>query len=450
MALAGTCVAETRPGSGSDLNGGIFNSAAAGVDYSQQNSAQVTLTTTSTVHTDTTAINVVGHTVSANDVGNIFNNTGGTSTPGLYEIQTVDVVNNRWGVDRSVGTAGQTVDGRMGGAFASHGKMAASLTRNGQKGYGKNTGTDTLTTSTPGSAGPIVLSNTIDLIFEGYTTTRGDELGPTIDAGAVTGITIFATQGAGTQAVIGFNIDGAGGASNIGMSLAASRSFAYKCTFTDCVTGIVGTTTRTRADNCAAIGCSTRGFLDINARGCTATTCGVGFEVTATVGHISQCVAYANTTWGFQATGTPSGFTWEHCTADANGSGGFDFGTGSSGLGINLLSTNHSGVGDVGYLSSGTGGTEDWSMLINCAVYNNTTNFSGTYHFNRGSITCTGDPYVNRAGNDFRPNNTGSAGALLRGTAIGVYGMTTNRDIGALQSASSSSGRTNPFFGLVC
>jgi hypothetical protein len=127
MALNAAIVWEVRT-AGSDNNGGGFKTGATGTDRSQQDAAQATLTTASTVHTTTTQINVAAgdYTVASTDVGNVLQVTGGTATAGFYEITTVDTANNRWTVDRSVGTSGQTVAGAMGGALASPGKAAGA------------------------------------------------------------------------------------------------------------------------------------------------------------------------------------------------------------------------------------------------------------------------------------------------------------------------------------
>ena len=108
---------------GSDTNGGGYDGEnyAGGVNYADQDSPQATLTTSSTVHSTTTQINVaVGdYTVTANDVGNCILITSGTATQGYYFITTVDIPNNRWTMDRSVGASSATVAGKMGGAHAS-------------------------------------------------------------------------------------------------------------------------------------------------------------------------------------------------------------------------------------------------------------------------------------------------------------------------------------------
>lgn len=64
--------------------------------------------TTATVHTTTSQLTITGHTVSSADIRSLVNITGGTMTAGVYEITAVDTANNRWTLDRSAGTAGQT------------------------------------------------------------------------------------------------------------------------------------------------------------------------------------------------------------------------------------------------------------------------------------------------------------------------------------------------------
>src|SRR5262245_1843264 len=106
MALSANTVWNVRTG-GSDNNGGAFVSGATGVNRSLQDGAHAT--PTGTVHTTTTQMNVVGHTVHADDIGNLLQVTAGTATAGFYQITNVDVPNNRWTMDRSMGTSTQTI-----------------------------------------------------------------------------------------------------------------------------------------------------------------------------------------------------------------------------------------------------------------------------------------------------------------------------------------------------
>lgn len=175
MALSGATTWEVRD-TGSDSNGGGFVPGATGTDRSQQDAAFATLTAASVIHTTTTQINVaVGDfTVSAADVGNLLQITGGTATAGFYQITAADVVNNRWTVDRSAGTAGQTVVGAMGGALLTVGKvMGAAVSGSVSPSPGirnhvwvKGSFTITATITIP--------STTDGLLVEGYSSTRGD------------------------------------------------------------------------------------------------------------------------------------------------------------------------------------------------------------------------------------------------------------------------------------
>src|SRR5690348_5802381 len=91
MPMAATIVFEVRTG-GSDLNGGGFNSAAAGTDRSQQTAPQVTIdnaaiTCTTPAANSNTLTFTAGYVPSAADVGNIVQIAGGTNiNAGFYEI----------------------------------------------------------------------------------------------------------------------------------------------------------------------------------------------------------------------------------------------------------------------------------------------------------------------------------------------------------------------------
>ena len=94
---------------GSDSNGGGFVTGASGVDRSQATTAHATLTAASVVNATTTIIDVDSgdYTCSADDVGNFLQITGGTATAGFYEIKSRSA--QQWTLDRSAGTAAQTV-----------------------------------------------------------------------------------------------------------------------------------------------------------------------------------------------------------------------------------------------------------------------------------------------------------------------------------------------------
>lgn len=420
---------ETTAGA-SDLNGGAFTSGASGTDFTTASpSPHVTIdgaTITATVHSTTTQLNVTGYNVVAGDVGNYVRIAGGTMTAGLYEITAADDPNDRWTLDRSGGTAAQTGTGRMGGALASPGRAAADMTVSGHKTWVK-TGTYTITTTTPGTAGPVLCASGINVTIEGYSSTRGDQAAtPTLDAGAQTGVNLFAGQGTATQEFVSLKADGQAGASNVGFAFASVRNAAFKSVAFDCVTGFTTTGARTVVEQCLADTCSTAGFVDCFAYDCEAKTCGVGFSIATASIHLSRCLARGCTTDGFVTSAAP--VTFKNCTADDNGQYGFNLGSALTARCTNCLATNHDGGGDAGFFTAGT----VLASLKNCAGYNNTTNASGTFLRNQGFITVTVDPYINQAGGDFRPNRRANGGLLLMNAGVSVYGQTDYKVIGAL------------------
>lgn len=429
MAISANSVLEVRTG-GSDTNSGGFVTGASGTDYSQQDSPQLTpgIGGTSQVHTTTTQVVFTLYTPVAGDVGNLLNITGGGATAGLYEITAIDAGDKLWTLDRSCGTAGQDVAGAMGGAFATPGKAAAVATVSGNKIWVKD-GTYTLTTSTPGSGGPAKFASQVSCEMEGYSATRGDKAAtPTLNAGAQTGVKLFERQGLATgtyfSTIINMKADGNSGANNIGFFGVATSDGCESCLAINCTTGF---SVIFLAIKCYAESCTT-GFNISLCVWCTANLCGTGFANITFNRPAINCLAYACTVDGFAAEATALAVQFINCTADSNAGNGFNFGS-LIGRAINCLATNHSGAGDTGFVTSGVSRV----VLINCAGYNNTTNFSGTYLRNQSSIALTADPYVNQAGADFRPNATTGGGLSLREAAIGVYGQTIHSDVGALQ-----------------
>lgn len=449
MAQNATTQWEVRDG-GSDSNGGGFDSAAAGVDRTLQDAAHVVIdgvTITAIVHTTTTQLNITGHTVHANDVGNHVQNVSGTGTVGYFRITAVNTVNNRWTIDRSGGTAAQTFIGNMGGALKTPGAAAAAVGVSGQKIWWKGNVTSTITTATPGKGGPVMLPNVNILSIEGYLTSRGDRAArPTLDAGAITSVNLFHHGTISVQqghTFISLAADGQGNASVNGFAPGNTGSGIYQqhscidCLAIDCVNGFFDAS----ATRCKAEGCTT-GFTLCFPQFCWASGCTTGFNASSMINGPKGCIATGCTT-GFTH-GLPSGqaTTCVNCIADSCTTVGFSSTAANNCDYVNCLASNMSGVGDVGFVS--TGGIR----LFNCAGYNNTVNVSGTPSCNQGFVTLTADPYVNRAGGDFRPNTTAGGGAALRAAGIGVYGQTNNTDIGAVQHTDAGGGDPFPSQGL--
>ena len=436
MTISANTVWEVRTG-GSDNNGGGFVTGASGTDRSQQDAAHATLTALSLVHTTTSQINVslVDYTVTAADIGNILQITGGTATAGLFQITAADTVNNRWTVDRSAGTAAQTVVGAMGGAFASPGKAAAATTVDGNLIWVK-AGTYTITTATPGAAGPVLLTSNIRTKMEGYSSTRGDRAGrPELNAGAVTTVNLFAHGTADTMAFVHMKTNGNSQSAVSGFVITSPRVYVFDCLAVNCdqanAEGFDIATDGAAIVACGASAC-TIGFNNSAGDGsfhrCWADACGTGFSLNGLCWAV-ECVASDCTGDGFNVPNS-SGGGFIGCTADGNGGDGFDLGSFAR-LVAWCAATNNTGVGFA---------NASLSFLDYCASYNNSARSSGSPLVDSNPITLTGDPWTNAAGDDYSPNNTAGAGASLRNIAGDVYGQTDNRDIGAVQHADPAGG----------
>lgn len=422
MALGQGCVFELRSG-GDDLNGGGFDPtiANAGTDRSQQTSPHVTIdgaTITATVHSTTTQITLVGYTVTAADIGNMLRISGGTALANTYEINTVDVPNNRWTLDKSAGTAAQTVQGRMGGCRKFLGSMLNS-TQTWFPGecviWVKNDGAYTLTSTTPGDGGPC--NSTAGCRIEGYLTTRGDRGSPPVfDAGVLTGFTFHNMTAASGQMLLNIAFNGNGNATVVGVTL-HNRMVCYLVKVSNCTTGFTAGTPL----NCYAYNCSTVGFTSDMAVGCMAESCAIGFNVLTH--QVSCCMAVNCTGDGF--TITPGGIA-VNCVAYGCGGDGFDMA--GNGACANCIATNNTGFGYRG--SANVHVAKMW----NCARYNNTAGATtGVQNFDENPITLTGDPFTNAASKDFSLNNAAGGGLLCKGVGLDPYLQTHYGDVGAVQ-----------------
>lgn len=446
MALSGLIQFEVRQtgGGAADTNGGGFKAGATGTDWSMAaDGPQYNL---SNGQTQGTAVILLA--AAASDmVGNVAYVQGGTGgvVAGWYEILSV-VAGVSITVDRLTGlTAGTGVTVRIGGALASPGLGAQLCSATGHKAWVKYNATPySLTTTTVGVNGPVKFGTaSINASVEGYEVTRGDRTAnrPVIQwattPGALTYACVHNGGGSSEMEFINLTVDGNSTANCGGFDIANFRATAIdciakncnqagaigfncagakvvRCQANTCLTGFVGSAT-TMLLGCDAIGCATAGFsAGTSFVKCMARGGGVGFTGLSTA-ILYECIADGNTTIGFNL--------------------------GINTMAVNCASTNQSG-------GSGTGFTvQTPSKLINCATYNNTTAISGTPFANVGAIVLTADPYVNRAGGDFRPNNAAGGGALLQAIGLGVFGQTNNEDSGAVHHADPTGGGTTIFSG---
>lgn len=175
MALSGTTVFEIRAtATANNVNGGGFNVALGGTDYTLQDAAQLAITDLTSVLASTTITSATGGFTSVM-VGNLIHITSGTNfTAGWYEIVTYTDGNNVV-IDRActTGSNGSVGVAKVGGAMSLNSTLDDDLFELGLAGmiYYIKAGTYTLgenvAASVSGSA-----SNPIKII--GYNATRGD------------------------------------------------------------------------------------------------------------------------------------------------------------------------------------------------------------------------------------------------------------------------------------
>lgn len=436
MAISPTAQWEIRT-TGSDTNGGMYVSGA-GIDYSQQDAAQLSLSDVVTNGTTTVTSATGGFT--ANMVNNGINIAGT-----VYQI-TARTDTNTITVDRTVGAAsGQT--GKVGGALASPGYASGQGVN--QNRFWIKSGTYTLTSSTQNIAGGKVVSPAgvagvggAPCVWEGYQAARGDKgTKPVINDGVLTGISMFATSSFSTYfdniefvvssatnigLAIGHNLgrglriktSGVG----IGIDFVSSTCLLYKCLGLNTTnTPFNIRTSSSRIVGCVAIGSGTDGFK-ITVSGNQFHRClaisngGHGFNNgTALTNDFTGCVAYGNAGDGFMiSTSFSTGVACMNCLAVGNG-----------GLGFNIVSA---GI---------------FFALISCAGYNNAGGNVASAILNiEGFITLTANPFTNAAGLDFTLNNVAGGGAALRaaGAIPSFPGLATDSflDIGAAQHRDSA------------
>ena len=441
MSLSALTVWEVRT-NGADVNGGGYRSDAGNTDYSQQAAPQVAVT--DAVTDGTTTISSTNATFESVMIGNLIYIAGGTGsiTGAWYEVIT-RVSPTIITVDRSTGlTTGTGATLNLGGALGSPGILSDLMSVSGMDAHVKS-GTYTLTTTTPGSDGPMHLANHLRLRISGYETTREDYgAKPVMDVGAQTSFTVVVTDGHFNdfiQVVQNIKVDGQTNAGVVGFdSTHQFQADTYdNCEAVDCVTGFDnGSCT---CQECVASGCSGWGFDAVKGlvRGCEAFNCtSGGFNLLSGIGgNVQNCLAHDNTGPGFFVATYTSGSGATNCTAWNNGSHGFD------------LSFDMSKVS--GCLAVGNGGygfdtVDSEQLMINCAGYDNTSGNVKNTPNHWPFIDLTADPFVNSAADDFRPNNTAGGGADLRAADGGIPSQTNNNDIGAVQHADPAGGGGPP------
>lgn len=445
-ALPSTVVFEVENG-GNDLNGMGFSSALSGTDRSLSTTPFVNINNaavTATVNASTITFTGGTYTATSADNGNlvhIISSTGGTPpTFGWYHIASQTATT--WVLDRTTGAVTATITSAlMGGCGATPGAAAPLANVTGHIIWVKYNVTDyTITTATPGAAGPVSFVTAVSVAMRGYDVTRGDNTGnrPTLNWGAVAApgslTYLFANVSALSTLIInmranGNNVNNVGGFSGNLSGNRVVNCYAINCAGTAGI-GFLSAA-GTLISNCFATVCIT-GFQGGDVFDSVAAVCATGF-LAGSNGILINCLSFLNTVSGFNM--ATSGNAAINCTASGNTGDGFNFG-GARAHCVNCVTTFNGGYG---YNTSAANTT----LLQNCADYSNTSSrLNLAPILDSNPITLTVDPWINKAGFDFRPNSLAGGGLLLTHAGVGVYGsVVNNQDVGALNSMPSSGSR---------
>lgn len=324
-----------------------------------------------------------------------------------------------------------TGDGSEGTPWATPG-YAAQQMGDGDVCYVQS-GTYTITTVTPGAAGPILFGTAnVRCLMEGYATTAGDRCAggslPLIQASA-------SLNPAGTVYLI--QLDGTTNEPQIVSYLRVD------CNDEPNTTGIKGDQYYLdRAVGCHTENAAVNGYQSLTAYRCLAANNGSrGYQYC----NAHFCAASGNVADGFYgayivsdsyaADNGAQGFdgfncVFVRCTSHSNDSHGFDFPRNN--VAIQCVSDS-----DGGYAFN----TTDHAIVIRSAHYNPTSGRTNTTPMqDYGAITLTAAPFVDAANYDFTPNSTAGGGALLRAAGWSVWGHSGYDDVGAVQHQDSGGG----------
>ena len=442
---------------GNALNAGCFVNndlegwSSVGVDRSQADSAFLVsgessfavTTTPGGTWTHIYSLTITGgHTCSSDDVGNFVLISAASSSEAYTGLFCIDAVNsvgsNTWHMTKPVrgqadNTATYNVTCRMGGAWPNLGFMETIGGRNDYEcsaTYLKSGTYALTTTSANADGGPYNQGDSnVPVNIIGYNSTRNDKGAggrPLLTVGS-TGFTgtMLSARGYRGTSFQHIEINGGGTATGgiYGNGYNISSIVDCKVTNMDTSSGkaFLGSGT---CLSCEASGGGDRGFHAIGAARCVAHGVGTGYYQPNF--SVNNSLAYDCTT-GFQFKEGNYGVSGFGNTAD-------DCTTGFAYAGntlANCLATNCT----TGFDASGAG-----PGVIDCGVYNNTTNFGSDNAFNQNAITCTSDPYENQGARDYRINQAAAGGALLADKGYGIPGQTDYRDVGGVLTEPAGGG----------
>lgn len=446
--------------SGNALNGGGFDTASTGTDYSQSTSPVFSYTDIVIGATTTQGTSVARPFIAA-DVGNVISIASGTG----FTVQRVQIVSVSVGLatfDKSLGTAASTGGtGNLGGAVARVENIAVSTT---PPVAGNNINIQAGTFSYSATGGTITsLSGTaaLPIRFIGYGTTPGDYAGTPLLTMTATNTIMFSFSACAYIQWRNVNFSNTAATRAVCFNGTGTNSAGYG-SFSDCL--FDGFTTALL--NGASV---FRGFAQLYLiRTTFQNLSGVAFDDAelTTPSYVEDCTFYNCTTGGLRFSPPSAGLTITVARSRflKCGFGISDVGSirGSNMLirnctfadcttGINSNETTSEPVvaitGNIfdgcttGMSFAFAGGVGNSSIFITQNAYGrNTTNYTGISGGAK-DIMVPVDPFINRSAGNYGLNNVAGGGALLRAVnAPGTIGGTNYLDIGAIQHQDSGGG----------
>lgn len=452
MAFAATTQWDVRT-TGSDSNGGGFDTSSAGTDYSQQDAAQVTYTDLVIGATNTQATSAA-FPFGAAHVGNIINITGGTGFT-VQRVQVVSVAGTTATFDKALGTAGSTGGGgKLGGACATVSPIVLILAANSNNTIHIKSGTYTHSASI--GFGGLTFSS---ITMTGYGTTHNDGGTPPLLTTATNSINLIGTSSNGSTAYILNNINLSSTAATRGSGIGALANSTALLSLNGCVLdgfsyGVNGTNAGsygwfaqlslrgTEIKNSVTAGVNNSGNSRVYigpGSWIHGTTAGTGVEATLNNSvdfQVDQAVISNNSSHGVVSQGINNSITATSSNFASNGGDGITLlGNGNTSSYLSIV--NNIFYGNTGY---GVNASVSTAMIpgsnSNNAYGSNTAGARQSVAVGANDKTLTANPFTSSV--NFLLNTTAGGGAVCAGAGY-VGSLGGSRDIGAVQSAGGGS-----------
>lgn len=413
---------------GDDTNGGSFNTAAAGTDYSQQDSPQVTYTDLVIGVTNTQLTSATTAFTSAHR-GNTINITSGTGfTVGRYQV--VSVASGVATMDRAVGTASSTGgNGKLGGAMATYGAAMAAIVNSNVVHLKSGTYTLTSTATTTAAGGFAVI---------GFTSSHYDGGKPTITT-ATNSIALTTISGSASAARYTFrNVILSNTAGTRAAALANGNVLAGFVCFSDCsLTGFSGLISSFNPTNdVILINTQITGFTGIvysggtiiDIRNCRIIdNAAAVFSTTAVnaICRVSRSILADNGGSAILMTGSNVRVCLFESTIANNTGDGVNLSSNTLTSGPTVEMENNIFYGNSGYGARLSSVSVSWSTVLNNGSIARNNAFGGHGTADRqsiavdaGDVTLTADPFTDSSTGDYSLNNTAGGGAACKAAGV--------------------------------